>query len=231
MNGYEYIKENLTKIKAELCAAAEAAGYPCPTLIAVTKSATDEEVLALAEAGVTDIGENRTSMLTARRALLEGAGYSPRMHLIGSLQTNKAKEIVGLTSLIHSLDRPSLASTLEKLAERKDTELDLLAEINIGREEAKGGLLPEEALGFCRSLSEYPRLHLRGLMTMAPAGSSPEEYRAYFTEVRELCMRIGEEGLFGAGEPILSMGMSGSYLEAASCGATHVRIGRTLFAH
>ena len=229
MNGYEYIKENLEKIYFELERAAARGGHSRPTLIAVTKSATDEEVLALARAGVTDIGENRTSMLTARKRLLEEAGFSPRMHLIGSLQTNKVKEIAGLTSLIHSLDRPSLARELSRAAARIGDGIDLLAEINIGREEAKGGLMPEEALDFCRSLSDYPGLRLRGLMTMAPAGSSSDEYRRCFDEVRRLLEGAVAEGLV-VGEPILSMGMSGSYLEAAECGATHVRVGRALFA-
>lgn len=231
MSGYEYIKENLKRIESELAEAAAAAGRPTPALIAVTKSASDEEVLALAEAGAVDIGENRTSMLTARKALLEGAGFAPRMHLIGSLQTNKAKEIVGETALIHSLDRPSLAATLERLAARKEIVVDLLAEINVGREEAKGGLLIEDAEAFCRSLSEFPHLRLRGLMTMAPAGSSSEQYVGYFTEVRELSERLAAAGLFGDTAPLLSMGMSGSYREAASVGASFVRVGRTLFAH
>lgn len=232
MTGYEYIKENLKRIENELAEAAAAAGRLTPTLIAVTKSASDDEVLALAEAGVVNVGENRTSMLTARKALLEGAGFSPRMHLIGSLQTNKAKEIVGKTALIHSLDRPSLAATLERLADRNGIVIDTLAEINIGREEAKGGLLVEDAEAFCRSLAEYPHLRLRGLMTMAPAGSSSEEYAEYFSAVRELSERLAAEGLFfGEDAPLLSMGMSGSYREAAAAGASFVRVGRTLFAH
>ena len=222
--------ENLKRIESELAEAAVAAGRPTPALIAVTKSASDEEVLALAEAGAVDIGENRTSMLTARKALLEGAGFAPRMHLIGSLQTNKAKEIVGETALIHSLDRPSLAATLERLAARKEIVVDLLAEINVGREEAKGGLLPEQVLPFHAALTggDYPHLAVSGLMTMGPVCACDEDYRPFFRETRALFEEIRRAGGF-VGDGVLSMGMSDSYRVAAEEWATALRIGRALF--
>ena len=187
-------------------------------------------VLALAACGVTAMAENRVQNFSARRALLSSHGFSPALHLIGTLQTNKVKYIAADVSVIQSVDSLHLAAEIEKQAAKAGRTLDVLCEINSGREAQKSGVLPEEALDVCRALTggDYPHLCLRGLMTMAPAVEEEEAYRPYFRETKALFDRCVAEGLFGT-DPILSMGMSDSYRVATEEGATMVRVGRGLF--
>lgn len=230
MEELAYIRSSLDHVLSELAAAAARAGRPVPRLVAVTKSASDDEVLALAACGVTDMAENRAQNYRARRELLHAHGFAPRMHLIGSLQTNKVKYVAEDVALIQSVDSLRLAAEIERQGEKHGRRLDVLVEVNSGRETAKGGVMPEEAADLCRTLAgnEFPHLALRGLMTMAPAVLTEEEYRPYFRETRRLFEALAAEGLFGE-EPILSMGMSDSYRVAAEEGATMVRVGRHLF--
>ena len=225
---YGYIKENLATVRGRLQAAAEAAGHPTPRLIAVTKSATDDEVRALLAFGIDAIAENRPQLFTARAALIDEACAPTEIHLIGHLQTNKVKSVVERAALIQSLDSDRLAAEIERQAAKREITVRVLIEVNSGREEAKGGLLPEEVEAFAESLSAYPHLLPVGLMTMGPDCENPEEYRPYFRLVRELAGGLAARGLLPSC-PVLSMGMSGSYEVAASMGATHVRVGRTLF--
>ena len=228
LSEYTYIKENLARVRARLEAAAAKAGRPTPTLIAVTKSATDDEVRALLAFGISAIAENRPQLFEVRRALIAEENYPTEIHLIGHLQTNKVKTVVGEAALIQSLDSLRLAAEIETRAAAKGVTVPVLIEVNSGREEAKGGLLPEEIDAFAAALSDYPHLAPAGLMTMGPDCEDPEEYRPYFTLVREAAERLSAKGLLPA-SPILSMGMSDSYEVAAEEGATHVRVGRTLF--
>jgi pyridoxal phosphate enzyme (YggS family) len=229
MEDFSYIRRNLDAISAELAAHAAKAGYPAPLLVAVTKSASDDEVLALAACGVSAMAENRVQNFSARCALLSSHGFSPALHLIGTLQTNKVKYLVSDVSLIQSVDSLRLAAEIDKQAAKASRTIDVLCEINSGREAQKSGVLPEDALAVCRTLAggDYPHLRLRGLMTMAPAVEE-EAYRPYFRETKALFDRCAAEGLFGT-NPILSMGMSDSYRVAAEEGATMVRVGRGLF--
>ena len=123
-------------------------GYKVPTLVSVTKSGTDEELLALAAAGAVDIGENRPGEILRRGEILRGAGFTPRMHEIGSLQTNKVKLIAESVYLVHSLDSQHLAKELNKKALAHERQIPVLIEINSGREEQKGGIFPEAAEEF-----------------------------------------------------------------------------------
>lgn len=229
MGMYGYIGENIKRIREECLSRAEKLGIPVPTLVAVTKSATDGEVSALVrECGQRDIAENRAALFNARFALF-GESERPRMHLIGQLQTNKVKYIIGKTDLIHSLDSVRLAAELERQAAKRDLTVRVLAEINSGRETAKGGLMPEEAEAFVSSLAAYPHLSLCGLMTMGPVCDTAEGYRPFFRETAALFHWFEDAGYFKE-KGILSMGMSGSYLTALEEGATLIRVGRALFA-
>ena len=230
MKDFSYIRKNLEAVRSALADAAARGGHPVPRLIAVTKSANDEEVLALAACGVTDMAENRAQCFAARRALLAANGYSPALHLIGSLQTNKVKGLMGVATLIQSVDSLRLAAEIEKQAARAGCMAEVLCEVNSGREPAKGGIMPEDTLAFCRTLcgGDYPHIVLRGLMTMAPAAEDEEAYRPYFRETRALLLRCVDEGLI-TNDAQLSMGMSDSYRVAAEEGATMVRVGRVLF--
>ena len=228
MKDFGYIQDNLRRVSDAIALAAEQAHRPLPRMVAVTKSASPEEVLALVALGVSEIAENRTVLFRERWSLFSD-GERPVMHLIGSLQTNKVKEVVGNAALIQSVDRRSLAEEIQKRAAKAGICQGVLLEINSGREEAKGGALPEEAEALAEELSRLPNLALRGVMTMGPEGVEKEVLRRAFRETREIFERLSQRGLLGD-DPILSMGMSESFPLAIEEGATMVRIGRTLFA-
>ena len=226
---YAYIGENLSRIRETCRLRAESLGLPVPALLAVTKSAAPEEVRALVEVyGQRAIAENRTSLFCERYEMFSDE-TRPEMHLIGSLQTNKVKYIAGKTALIHSLDSLRLAAEMEKQAKKREITIRALIEINSGREEAKGGLLPEEAEAFAYAVkTEYPHVLLSGVMTMAPICETKEEYRPYFRETAGVFRRLTDGGYFEK-DAVLSMGMSGSYETAIEEGATVIRVGRALF--
>lgn len=226
MMGFEYIKSNYLSLLSEIDLLAKKAGHQV-TLVAVTKSGSDEELLALAQAGADKIGENRPGELQRRGDLLKSQGYRPSLHEIGNLQRNKVKLIIEDVSLIHSLDSLPLAREIDKQAERVDRVVPVLIEINSGREEQKGGILPEEAEEFLLSLKQFSHIRVAGLMTMGPVCDDPEELRPFFRETKELYDRLNRNHGFEGG--ILSMGMSDSYAVAIEEGATLVRVGRKLF--
>ncbi len=225
---FSYIRHNLERVSATLAEVAARRGTPPATLVAVTKSASDEEVLALAALGVSSMAENRVPCYLARRDLLAAHGFAPALHLIGSLQTNKVKYIARDVALIQSLDSLHLAAEIEKQGTKAGRKIPVLIEVNSACEAAKGGLAPEEVADFAAALSDFSHLAPRGLMTMGPVCEDEEDYRPYFRRTREICDRLAARGLLGP-TPILSMGMSDSYRVAAEEGATLVRVGRTLF--
>ena len=226
MNQFSYIERNLCAVKSALSTAAARGGYPTPELVAVTKSASPEEVLALSALGISCMAENRVQLLRERRALL-GSGQA--FDLIGSLQTNKVKYVVGEVRLVQSLDSLRLAEELSRIAERRGVTVSALVEVNSAREEAKGGLLPEEVEGFLAALAAFPAVRPLGLMTMGPASRDPDALRTCFRETRALFLSLCDKGAFPTDSPILSMGMSESFEIAAEEGATMVRVGRALF--
>lgn len=238
MSDFSYIARNLAAVKARLLAASQQSGHPVPRLIAVTKSASDDEVKALLGLGVDAIAENRPQMFAAREAILarvnaerEVRGEVPlatELHLIGHLQTNKAKLVVGRAATIQSLDSERLATELERQAAARGTVQPVLIEINSAREPQKGGILPEEAEAFAEWLKDLPHLSVGGLMTIGPVLDTEEGYRPYFKATRALALTLAGRGLLPA-YPTLSMGMSDSFGVAAEEGATEVRVGRTLF--
>ncbi len=226
---YRYIEENLRSVRERIAAAALRAGRSPEevTLVAVTKGASDDEVRALLSLGVSEIAENRTSLFLHRQAIAEEMGVACRCHLIGSLQTNKVKTVVGKTHLIHSVDRPSLVRALETAASKAGVTVRILVEVNSGREENKGGALPEEVPSLVRLIGDCSHLVLQGLMTMGPDRDA-ETYRACFSETRALFSSLKAEGKIPP-DGVLSMGMSDSYEIAVEEGATLVRVGSALF--
>ena len=225
---YEYVKKNLDELTEELSALAASVGREKITLVCVTKSGSDEELTALVRAGASDIGENRPQELRRRGELLRAEGLTPTLHEIGNLQRKNVKLIINDVALIHSLDSIELAAEIDKRAAAIGRKIPVLAEINSGREENKGGILPECAEDFCAEIGRFESLELCGLMTMGPALDDPELMRPYFKLTKEIFDKLKENGAF-VGEPILSMGMSDSYRVAIEEGATLVRIGRRLF--
>ena len=227
MSDFSYIKKNLEEVNAEISALAEKYGRDV-TLVAVTKSATDEELIALAEYGISDIGENRPGELKRRGELLLSHGYSPRLHEIGNLQRNKVKLVVSSAHLIHSVGKEPLADEINRQALALGIKVPVLAEINSAKEENKSGAFPEDADKLCAYISSLEGLQLKGLMTMGPPDDDAEVMRPYFRLTKELYDNLGKKYGFSDGG-VLSMGMSDSYRVAIEEGSTLVRVGRRLF--
>jgi pyridoxal phosphate enzyme (YggS family) len=228
---YKYVENNLYKVRELAEKASLRAGTKMPKLIAVTKSATDEEVIALASLGIEAIGENRTNLFNARYELLIDKFPSMEFHLIGHLQTNKVKYIAENATLIHSLDNMRLADEIEKQAKKRNIKIPVLIEVNSGREEAKSGVMPEDVFRFYESLLPYENISVQGLMTMAPDFDTQEEYRPYFRETYKSFEALKSQKAFDTDTPTLSMGMSDSFEVAIEEGATAIRVGRRLFLH
>ena len=228
MDNFDYIKRNFEELNAELIGIASRCGVAVPTLVSVTKSGSDEELLALAAAGARDIGENRPGEVKRRGELLTLAGYDVNMHEIGTLQRNKVKLIVNNAALIHSVDTLKLASDINRLAGNVGRKIPVLIEINSAEEENKSGVMPSDAEALLNGVLEFENLELCGLMTMGPVCDNPEDIRKYFRLTKKLFDLFSTN--YGFGEfPILSMGMSDSYEVAIEEGSTLVRVGRKLF--
>ena len=227
MSELSYITENLKQVGEVIAAAERAACREGQTvMLAAVKYATDDELEALLLAGVSQVGENRVQQLLDHWPLLEKSGA--QVHFIGSLQTNKVKYIVDKVKMIHSVDSLRLAAEIDRRARAKGLTVDVLVEINGAREEAKSGVMPEEAEALCAEIAMMPALHLRGFMTMGPRFEDEAGYRAYFASVKEMGDAIWQRrGL--PGEPVYSMGMSESVAPAIAAGAQIVRVGRRLF--
>ena len=226
---YSYIDENYNEIKGKILEATARAGREePPVFLAAIKSAEADEVNYLCHTyGITEVGENRVQQLLARYDALDKDIMN--IHFIGSLQTNKVKYIVDKVCMIHSLDRVELAREIDKQAKKIGKVMDVLVEINIGREENKGGVLPEDAEQFCRDISAFENIKLCGFMTMAPKCEKKSDFLKYFCETYQLVLDIWQKKLHNINRPIISMGMSESFEEAIECGSTMVRIGRSLF--
>ena len=232
MNELSYMDEKVATIRERIRAAEERSQERFPeravTLVAAVKYTDAEHINYLHRVlGIHDVGENRVQQLLERWDALDRDGL--RVHFIGKLQSNKVKYIIDKVVMIHSLDSLSLAQEIEKQAAKHSLVMDVLVEINAGREENKSGLMPEEAEAFCLALGQFPHVRLRGFMTMAPKCEKNEEYRKYFQETSQLCLDIWQKKLHNIDRPILSMGMSESFDVAIEEGASIVRIGRALF--
>ena len=233
MKDLSYMKNNLDGILSQIEAAKanrreDLAGEDVMLLAAVKYTDAEHVNYLHRTLGVHDVGENRVQQLLERWDALDREGL--RVHFIGKLQSNKVKYIIDKVCMIHSLDSQTLAKEIDRRAAQHGLVMDVLVEINSGREENKSGLSPEEVVDFCLSLSQYEHIRLRGFMTMAPKCEKNEEYRKYFQETSQQCLDIWQKKLHNIGRPILSMGMSDSFVPAIEEGATVVRIGRALFA-
>ncbi len=227
---YTYLDRNVEEIKKKIADAKARAGREDDVvLMSAVKSAEVDEINYIHKSlGISDIGENRVQQLLERWDKLDKDGL--RVHFIGSLQTNKVKYIIDKVDLIHSLDSERLADEIQKQAKKRGIVANVLVEINSGAEESKGGIEASEAEAFCLSLAKYENIRLCGFMTMAPRCEDRQDYYAYFNKTRELSQRIWQDVLKMDGKPVISMGMSESFEEAIECGATIVRVGRSMFA-
>ncbi len=209
----------LTDIRARITAAEAAAGRAprSVTLIAVSKTQPPDRIRAVLDQGHRVFGENRVQEAEGRWPPLWDQ-YGPiALHLIGPLQTNKARAAVSLFDAIHSLDRPRLIDTLARLADERGRSPDLFIQVNTGAEPQKAGCLPAEADALVAA-TRRAGLPLAGLMCIPPEAEDPEPH------FRLLAAMAAQNGLTG-----LSMGMSGDFETAIACGATHVRVGSAIF--
>lgn len=211
------IKSNLEEIRSTL--------KENITLVAVSKTKSVEEIMEAYEAGVRDFGENKVQELEAKYDLLP---KDIRWHLIGGLQTNKVRKVLGKTYLIQSLDRESLALEIQKRAEKLDIMVDTLIEVNIGEEPQKAGILKKDLNDFISLLKGLTHIRVKGLMAIIPQGSE-EENRQYFRKMHELFKELSQIKQERFSMDILSMGMSTDYLTAVEEGSTMVRVGTGIF--
>ena len=196
------------------------------TLVAAAKTRTADEVRAAIAGGVKVLGYNYAQEAEQIRAQIAA---DVKWHMIGHLQRNKVKKVIPFIDMIETVDSERLAETIARLCREAGRIMPVLIEINSGRENAKNGVMPEEALPLIRSISKYDHIRVQGLMTMAPYTVEPEESRPYFRQTRQLFDHIAQENMQNVEMRYLSMGMSDSYLVAVEEGANMVRIGTKLF--
>lgn len=215
------IRENVARIRENM------KDYPHVHIMAVIKTRTPEEInFAVRECGITLLGENRVQELLAHYDDLD---HSAKLHFIGSLQKNKVKYIIDKVDMIESLDSLSLAAEIDKQAKKAGVKMPILIELNIGREESKGGIFPEELPALCDALRAYESIVPSGLMTIAPICENKDDYNGYFSEMKRLLDTVFKVKFPESQHPILSMGMSGSFHEALQNGTDIIRIGEGIF--
>ena len=219
-------------MRKQIAAAAERAGRDLESikLIAVSKTQPADAVYAAYKEGFTAFGENYAQelMLKMNSDLLSGLP-DLEWHMIGHVQTNKVKSIVGKTALIHSLDSVRLAEAIQKQAEALSITVDALMEINIANEKNKFGFLAEEAYGAVETIAALGNIRLLGFMTSAPLTDNPEDNRSYFRQIHDLYLDIRNKSIDNTNIHILSMGMSGDFEVAIEEGSTMLRIGTRIF--
>lgn len=224
----DIIKSNIYEVKAKIEKAALRAGRDPGeiTLVAVTKTAQPEMVAAAVNNGVTDFAENRVQELIRKRIL---TGDCCKWHMIGHLQTNKVKQVLGKVKLIHSVDSIELANEIQKRAAALNMPVDILIEVNVSGEGSKFGVTQEGLKYLIESVSRLSYVNVRGLMTIAPNTESSETVRPVFSRLRQLSIDIGSEKIDNIHMEILSMGMSNDFETAIEEGSDMVRIGRAIF--
>jgi pyridoxal phosphate enzyme (YggS family) len=222
------VNGNIRRIREVVAEATERSGRSPETvrLMAVTKTVDDDRIAEAVRAHVDIIGENYVQ--EAKRKL-EKMGKACEWHLIGRLQTNKAKYAVRLFDMIHSVDRLELAAEIDRRAREAGLVMKVLIEINVVGEETKSGVPIADAVELARAVALLPNLSVRGLMTMPPWFDDPEEARPFFRALRDLRDRISAEGIPRVEMRELSMGMTEDYAVAVEEGATIVRVGRGIF--
>lgn len=223
------IAENVARVRAQIAEAAIAAGRRPEeiTLCAATKMNASEAVREAIAAGVDCCGENRVQELTQK--LSEDAYRGAPVHFIGRLQTNKVRQVVGRVDLIQSVDRVRLLEAIEAEAARQEIRQDVLLEINIGAQESKGGFFVQELDEILDKICGYSHIQVLGLMAIPPICEKPGDNDKFFLEMHNLSVDITRKKYDNIDMRILSMGMSGDYESAISCGSTMIRVGTAIF--
>lgn len=222
------IHENILSLRNRIVAAAVEAGRdPADVrLVAVSKTKPASMVEEAFRAGQTVFGENYVQELAAKAREVTAP---VEWHFIGHLQSNKVRQIAGIVSMIHSVDRLSLAEEIDRQWGRLARTCDVLVQVNVSGEKSKSGTTTGEAVGLVRAVAALPHLRVRGLMTMPPFFDDPDAARPCFRELRRLALQIEDLAIPGVSMDELSMGMSGDFTAAVAEGATLVRIGSAIF--
>ena len=222
------IAERMRDIQERIAAAARKVGRDPASvrLMGVTKTVSAEGVREAYDAGLRLFGENYVQEALAKIPQLPP---DAEFHMIGHLQSNKAKKVVETFRALEALDRPSLAEAVSRAALALGTRFPVLLEVNLGDEESKAGCSPDEAVELARRAGEWPGIAVRGLMALPPYLADPEEVRPHFRALRELAAKIAALELPGVAMEELSMGMSHDFAAAVEEGSTIVRVGTALF--
>lgn len=222
------IKENLITVEKNIQDACMRAGRSRDevTLIAVSKTKPVSDLMEAYDAGIRVFGENKVQELVDK---IDKMPDDVHWHMIGHLQRNKVKYIVGRVDLIHSVDNTELAEEINKRAERAGVVQDILIEVNIADEDTKYGTAPEKVEELYVNISGLPYVNVRGLMCIAPYVEDPEENRPYFVKLRKIYVDIMKQMMHNSRVDVMSMGMTGDYQVAIEEGATMVRVGTGIF--
>lgn len=241
------LSERYASVRDRIANAAKRAGTDprSVVLVAVTKYAEPDQIRELISLGHADFGENRVQQLTQRAAMIDewlarqhtlpATGHarptpdSVRWHMIGHLQRNKAKKVLDLCRLVHSVDSLRLAEEIQTLALKREQAVDVLLQVNISGEESKAGCVPPAAIHLAEQIDTMINVRLRGLMTMAPHTDNPEDARWSFARCRDLFFDIRDAGIASGHFNILSMGMSNDFEIALQEGSNLVRVGSAIF--
>jgi pyridoxal phosphate enzyme (YggS family) len=223
-----YLKQNIADIKSRIKVAAKRSGRNPEEIriVAVTKNFSHEVVQVAVDNGIDLLGENRVQEARTKIELVKGGvGW----HLIGHLQRNKVKMAINMFSMIQSMDSLPLAEEIQKRGEQVEQVIDVLVQVNIGREKTKYGIDPDETENFVEKVALFPNLKVRGLMAIAPFKENPEEVRPYFRHLRGILEKIKQKSINNVDMNYLSMGMSNDFEVAIEEGANMVRIGTGIF--
>lgn len=222
------LKENLANVEKNIEQACKNAGRSRDevTLIAVSKTKPVEMLQEIYDENIRDFGENKVQELCSK---MEQLPSDIRWHMIGHLQRNKVKYIVGKVELIHSVDTYRLAEEINIQAKKQNVIVPILVEVNIAHEESKFGISAEDAILLVEEISKFENIRIKGLMTIAPYVENPEDNRLYFRKIKQLSVDITNKNIDNVFMEILSMGMTGDYMVAIEEGATMVRVGTGIF--
>lgn len=222
------LKDNLKQVEDNIAKACARAGRDRSevTLIAVSKTKPVEMLQEIYDEGVRTFGENKVQEICEKYEQLPS---DIKWHMIGHLQRNKVKQVIDKAALIHSVDSYRLAQEISVQAQKKNICMPILVEVNIAQEESKFGISADDTVQLVEEIAALPNLEIKGLMTIAPFVTDPEENRTYFRQIKQLSVDIKNKNIDNVSMDVLSMGMTGDYEVAIEEGATMVRVGTGIF--
>ena len=224
----QIIENNIEVIQFRINQAAQRSGRTLDQiqLVAIGKNHSVSCIQAAIDAGLTDLGENRVQEAKSKKQLIDS---KVRWHLVGHLQTNKAKAALDIFDLIHSVDRLRLMNRIQELAKLSNRKVKVLIQVNTSAEPSKFGIMPEQIRPFFDQVASLDRVAICGLMTIARFSTDPETCRPYFRQLRALMAQVSEQNYPNFQAKYLSMGMSNDFEVAIEEGANLIRIGTAIF--